>query len=102
MRSVALVPVYFKRRRGVALGLATGGGSLGGVVYPIIFRRLLVDIGFTWAVRTLGFIALLTLGVAATLTKPLGSRIKRDLFEAGAFREKAYVAFLLSAFCKYL
>lgn len=98
--SIALIPVYFKRRRGLALGLATGGGSIGGVIYPIIFRRLVVEVGFGWAVRVLGFIALVTLGTAVGLSKPIGVRIQRKLLEPSAFRDKAYVMFLFSAFCK--
>lgn len=30
--SVALVPVWFKKNRGLAIGLSTGGGSIGGVI----------------------------------------------------------------------
>ena len=44
--SVALMPLYFKDRRGLALGLATSGASVGGVIYPIVFRRLLTELGF--------------------------------------------------------
>ena len=98
--SVALVPVYFKHRRGLALGLATGGGSIGGVLYPIIFRRLLVEIGFAWSVRVMGFIAFVTLGIAVMLSKPIGARTRRQLIDAGAFREWPYTVFLVSAFCK--
>ena len=42
--SIALVPIYFKRRRGLAIGLATGGGAFGGIIYPIIFQKLLDSI----------------------------------------------------------
>jgi hypothetical protein len=98
--SIALVPVYFKHRRGLALGLATGGGSVGGVVYPIVFRKLLAELGFPWAVRVMAFIALLTLGVAVVLAKPIGARIRRQLIDVGAFAEPYYVMFLCSAFCK--
>jgi hypothetical protein len=54
--SVALIPLYFKRKRGIALGLATAGGPFGGVLYPIVFRRLLNEVGFGWANRVLGFL----------------------------------------------
>jgi len=96
--SVALVPVYFKRRRGLALGLATGGGSIGGVLYSVIFYRLLTEIGFEWAVRVVAFIAIATLGVAVILSKPLGPRRATRLFDRVAFKEVSYVAFLCSAF----
>ncbi|KAK4501076.1 hypothetical protein PRZ48_006882 [Zasmidium cellare] len=96
--SIALIPVYFKRRRGLALGMATGGGPVGGVVYPIVFTRLLEEIGFSWAVRTIGFIALLTLGIAVLLTKPLSARAARELFERSAWGEQGYIFITAAAF----
>jgi hypothetical protein len=44
--SIALIPLYFKTWHGIALGLATAGGSFGGVIYTIIFRYLLASVGF--------------------------------------------------------
>ncbi|KAH7213339.1 major facilitator superfamily domain-containing protein [Fusarium redolens] len=68
--SVAMIPLYFTTRRGLALGCATAGGSFGGVIYPIVVRRLLDSGGFGWACRAIGFIALITLTLAAILIKP--------------------------------
>ena len=98
--SVALVPVYFKHRRGLALGLATGGGSIGGIIYPIIFRRLLTELGFGWATRVIGFIALVTLGIAIAIIRPLGRRTRRQLLDLDAFRSTPYVSFLITGFRK--
>ena len=97
---VALVPVYFKHRRGLALGIATGGGSIGGIIYPIVFRRLLGQLGFGWATRVIGFIAIITLGVAIAVIKPLGRRSRRQLLDFDAFHDVAYVPFLVAGFCK--
>lgn len=96
--SIALIPLYFKSRRGLAIGLATAGGSVGGVVYPIIFRRLLNDVGFGWATRVIAFISLLTLTVAVLLLKPIGSRSSRQLFDASALVELPYLSFLIAGF----
>lgn len=92
--SIALIPLYFKRYRGLALGLATAGGSFGGVVYPIVFRRLLDAIGFGWATRTIGFITLASLAIASLLIKPMGPRSTRNLFETSALRDLPYVSFV--------
>lgn len=59
--SLAVLPSYFSTRLGLALGLAASGSSFGGVIYPIVFYKLLQQTSFAWAVRTLGFLALLTL-----------------------------------------
>jgi hypothetical protein len=48
--SMGLLSTYFQKRRGLALGLATTGNSMGGIVYPVIVRELLPKIGFGWTV----------------------------------------------------
>jgi hypothetical protein len=50
---MGLLSTYFKDRRGLALGLATTGNSVGGIVYPVIVRQLLPKIGFGWTVCSL-------------------------------------------------
>lgn len=99
--SVALVPIYFKHHRGLALGIATSGGSIGGVIYPIVFNRLLQQIGFGWAVRIIGFIALVTLGVAIVISKPIGPRARRNLIDVSALKDVYYVSYMGSAFLLY-
>jgi hypothetical protein len=47
---MGLLSTYFLKRRGLALGLATTGNSVGGIVYPVIVRQLLPKIGFGWTV----------------------------------------------------
>lgn len=97
--SVALIPLYFKRRRGLALGLATSGGSIGGVIYPIVFRRLLSLLNFGWATRIIGFIALSTLGLAILLLRPVGSRNNsREVLDLKAFRDIPYATFTAAGF----
>ncbi|KAI0016491.1 major facilitator superfamily domain-containing protein [Xylariomycetidae sp. FL0641] len=61
------IPTWFKRRRGLAMGLASSGSGLGGVVLPIMFDRLLTRIGYAWTVRTIAFL-LLPLQLVAIFT----------------------------------
>lgn len=69
--SVAILPTYFSTKIGLAIGLAAAGSSMGGkfkalacksnanansligIIYPIVFYRLLPQIGFGWSVRVL-------------------------------------------------
>lgn len=94
--SVALIPLYFKKNRGLALGLATAGGSLGGVLYPLIFRRLLNQVGFAWANRVMGFLALSTMLLSIALVKPIGSRSARQLLDVKAMTELPYLCFMIA------
>ncbi|CAI4213987.1 unnamed protein product [Parascedosporium putredinis] len=49
---------FFHKRRGLATGIATTAGGLGGIVFPILLQFLLGDkgVGFPWTCRILGFI----------------------------------------------
>lgn len=96
--SVALIPLYFKTKRGLALGIATAGGSVGGVIYPIVFRRLLAEVGFGWACRVIGFVSLCTLASATLLIRPVGPRSTRRLLDPGALIDVPYVSFMIAGF----
>lgn len=67
--TIATVSHWFNKKRGVALGASSLGGSLGGVLWPIMFRSLFPKIGFQWSLRLLGFITMLCLGLSTFLLK---------------------------------
>ncbi|KAF9871829.1 MFS monocarboxylate transporter [Colletotrichum karsti] len=67
---VATVGQYFNVKRGAATGLAMAGGSLGGVMFPLIFDALGESIGFAWTTRVIGLITLLLLLVGCILVRP--------------------------------
>ena len=72
----------------------------GGTIYPILFYRLLnhTNVGFPWAVRILGFVALATCLFAATVLKVRIQPPKRRLlFDFRAFRYLPF-AFLTASF----
>jgi predicted MFS family arabinose efflux permease len=68
--AMAAVPLYFKVNRGLALGIVVSGSSLGGVIWPIALKRLLVEVGFGWTVRIAGFMMLALTGLACITIRP--------------------------------
>ena len=68
--SLAVVSHWFKRRRGLAHGIAMGGSSFGGATIPLILRATLPKYGYAWSVRILGFLFLSCLIIANLLMKP--------------------------------
>ena len=67
---------YFLVKRGTATAIATTGGSIGGIIFPIILRKFFTIehanapfYGFVWGVRTLAFINLFLLTVGCLLAK---------------------------------
>lgn len=62
--AIAAIGHWFKAKRGNATGLAAAGGSVGGVVFPLILEKLFVKVGWAWALRVQGFIFLILLIIA--------------------------------------
>ncbi|CAK3783641.1 hypothetical protein DOTSEDRAFT_92146 [Lecanosticta acicola] len=101
--SIAIVPSYFSTKRAFAIGLAASGSSLGGVIYPIVFHRLVGQVGFGWATRVIGFMALATLLVPSTCirmrTRP---RPRKTIIDFGGFRELPFSLFSLASFVGFI
>ncbi|KAJ5101324.1 hypothetical protein NUU61_003546 [Penicillium alfredii] len=66
---VATIGHYFCRRRGAATGLAMSGGSLGGVVFPLVLETLAPRLGFAWATRIVGLVTLVLLVLGCLLVR---------------------------------
>ncbi|KAI0142255.1 MFS general substrate transporter [Xylariaceae sp. FL1272] len=94
----AVVSQWFvDRRAALAMGAASGGSAVGGIIYPIVFTQIQSRAGFGWATRALGFILLVTLLIPAlwmktkavrsshTSQKPAWSFIDRTAFTDYAF-----------------
>ncbi|KAH8690475.1 putative MFS monocarboxylate transporter [Talaromyces proteolyticus] len=94
--AISLVGTYFSTRRALATGIAASGSSVGGVIFPIVIRRLIVTVGFPWAVRTMAFIMLATLGIGIALLRPrLPPRKSGPIIDLAAFKDPAYTTFVI-------
>lgn len=100
--SVAILPQYFTTRKALASGLAAAGSSVGGIIYPIVFRRLQQTIGFGWATRTIALIALagqlISLSVMRQRQMP---KQKRALLDLDAFKEPPYAFYCVGMFLAF-
>ena len=63
---MAVVSRHLPQHRGLALGIVTGGSSLGGILWPIMIEQLLTkrNLGFPWTMRAVGFTMLPLLAIA--------------------------------------
>lgn len=72
---VAVIGKWFVRRRGLAMGIALCGSSIGGIVMPLMLRQLLPSIGWKWSMRVLGIlIAAVLIAGSICLQQPLPQR----------------------------
>ncbi|KAL2108141.1 hypothetical protein VUR80DRAFT_4185 [Thermomyces stellatus] len=92
---------WFNVRRGLATGIASIAGGLGGIVFPLLLQHLLGPdgVGFGWSCRIVGFIllalcALANLFIRSRLSSPLGPdgqpRKKSVLPDFTIFQHKGY------------
>ncbi|CAJ2511940.1 Uu.00g075650.m01.CDS01 [Anthostomella pinea] len=68
--ALAILGAYFTTRLPVANAIATTGSSMGGVLYPILFRSLIDSVGFPWTCRIFAFINGALLLVSCLLIRP--------------------------------
>ncbi|PWW80659.1 MFS general substrate transporter [Tuber magnatum] len=73
--SVASIGHWFLEKRGQATGVATTGGSIGGIIFPLIIQSTTPKVGFGWAVRIVGFVCLFLMVIANCLVRARLSNI---------------------------
>ncbi|KAJ5930129.1 hypothetical protein N7466_005622 [Penicillium verhagenii] len=93
---------WFHRRRGMASGIAMVGGSLGGVIFPMILRATLEPLGWVWSLRILAFIftVLLTIGNICVKSR-LPVKSQKGLFNLRCFRDSRFVWFTAAMLCMF-
>lgn len=101
--AVSLLPQYFNKKRALANGIAASGSSIGGVIYPIMFNKLQQEIGFSWATRTLAFVALGTCSISiAVMRVRFRPKEKRALIQLSAFTELQFNLYSIGLFFGFL
>ncbi|KAI7920068.1 hypothetical protein M0657_006794 [Pyricularia oryzae] len=99
--SIASVGHWFRRRRGLATGIATTGGVFGGIAFPLTFNPLVDSVGWPWTVRCIGFTSLF----CCTLSLPLiAGRLapRQDAKRGPDFRILKEPAFALTSLSNFL
>jgi MFS family permease len=101
----AIISSKFTTRRPIALGCASTGASIGGIIFPIVFRRLTPAVGFGWAVRAIAFVNLgVTIPTLSILCRKPGTRAPkaRMVIDPRAFREPIFGTFVIALFFQFL
>ncbi|KAH8687583.1 major facilitator superfamily domain-containing protein [Tricladium varicosporioides] len=102
--SAAIVATYFDKKRALAMGVTAAGGSVGSVIYPIVFRKLQPRIGFPWATRVIGFLSLGTLAISILTMKtrlPPTKQARRP-WDPAALRSVTFVLFSIGLFLTFI
>ncbi|KAJ2891665.1 MFS monocarboxylate [Zalerion maritima] len=96
--ATGVVSQYFKRKKSIALGLASAGSPTAGILFPVIFTKVEDKIGFAWGTRVLGFtlLALSVIPLTAMHTRIPPSKGRRSLVDVEAFKDWPFMAYLAS------
>lgn len=89
----------------MAIGLCAAGSSFGGIIYPIVFYRLINDprVGFGWSVRVLGFISLATLIIPIVVLKQrVTPAHARAIFDWTVFTDLPFLTFIFGGLLGYI
>ncbi|KAF8173184.1 MFS general substrate transporter [Mycena galopus ATCC 62051] len=98
--TLAVVSHWFKRRRSTALGIVAAGGSVGGLVIPIMVQNLIPQIGFSWTTRVVALVLLFTTGIMNLCLRRRLAPVKTSggIFNWRAFKYKPFRLYTLAVF----
>lgn len=98
--AVAAIGHFFLAKRANATGIATIGGSIGGIIFPLMLESLFSKVGWAWATRIQGFVFLVLLVLTNLLIRvrlrPLPTG--RVLPNLRIFRQPAFVLVTIAAY----
>ncbi|KAK0242232.1 major facilitator superfamily domain-containing protein [Armillaria nabsnona] len=101
---VGIIGHWFRRRRGIAMGLMTAAASIGSTVFPIVAHKLIKGIGFPWTMRVIAFILIFGMGIAnLTMRRRLPpANASGGILNLKAFTNAPYTLWCFSTFTAYL
>lgn len=101
--TLGLVSQWFHVHRALAFGFTACGTSLGGIIFPIMIRFLLPQVGFQWTVRIMALVMAVALafGFIATRTR-LPPRPVGKLFDMAVIKSANLLLYCAASFFAFL
>ncbi|KAL1916047.1 uncharacterized protein VTP21DRAFT_6051 [Calcarisporiella thermophila] len=102
LSSIGLVPQWFNKRRGLAVGICTAGSGVGGIVLAPFQRYLISRLGMAWCMRVMAFVFLGLCLIATLLARPRISAAQRKQanksFDLSLLRLPGFLSFIAFSF----
>ncbi|KAF2162684.1 hypothetical protein M409DRAFT_68973 [Zasmidium cellare ATCC 36951] len=100
--SFVCVGQWFVKRRGLAIGIASVGSSVGGVIFPLFLDQVIHEVGFYGAIRYTALLDGVVLAAGCCLVKSRLPKKKWDKnakwFDVTLFRHPEFALFTLGSF----
>ena len=102
--AMAALTQYFDKNRAAAFGITISGSSIGGVVFPIAFSKMLnsTNLGYGWSVRVMGFVIIPVLLFASTVVTPRLPPRKSTFFVPSAFKDPMFNTLTVAIFLAFI
>ncbi|KAJ6256539.1 hypothetical protein Dda_8401 [Drechslerella dactyloides] len=103
--SVAVVSTYFYKKRALANGIVASGSSVGGIMFPILTRKLIPAIGFRNTMIVNSSIVLSLLIVSNLILAPrkdIPPRRKGPMIDVQSFKDLTYMLFVFGMLAAFL
>ncbi|KAK6330514.1 hypothetical protein TWF696_003403 [Orbilia brochopaga] len=103
--SVAVVSTYFYKKRALANGIVASGSSVGGIMFPILTRKLIPAIGFRNTMIVNSSIVLTLLIVSNLILAPrkdIPPRRRGPMIDVGSFKDLTYMLFVFGMLAAFL
>ncbi|OJJ39960.1 hypothetical protein ASPWEDRAFT_104653 [Aspergillus wentii DTO 134E9] len=102
--SVGIVPQWFHKYRGIAMGVSSVGTGLGGLIYSLAVGVMIPRLGLAWSFRILAIITFVVNGIAGNLLKDHNQAIggHTAAFHLPFFRRPQFILFLGWAICSVI
>ncbi|KXS09914.1 MFS general substrate transporter [Gonapodya prolifera JEL478] len=92
MVALAAIPTWFTTKTGLAMSVASLGSPIGGFAFSNLTQYLLDRVGLAWTLRTLGFICIGVIGVAALgVSSRIPPQPKKQTFDPKTFKEPVFI-----------
>lgn len=94
--SVGIIPQWFDKKRGLAMGITASGSGIGGLIYALGVGSMIPNLGLSWTFRLLAILSFVVNTIAANIlrdrNKAIGAR--PTVFNPTLFRNYQYILFI--------
>ena len=92
---IVVISHWFCKKSGSFTGFATSGGSIGGLIFPLMLRHTYNVYGYVWAIRILAFMSLGCMVCSIFLVKERFHKVKTEVIAQQTQKTKFLIQVLM-------
>ncbi|KAF1973118.1 putative MFS monocarboxylate transporter [Bimuria novae-zelandiae CBS 107.79] len=101
--TTGVIASHFDKRRGLAMGIVSTGSTIGGIIFPVMFHKLVDSAGYGWTIRAIAFLMLaLSILPVCSMRVRVKTPSSGNGLDIGAFRDPGFSFFAIAMFVGYL